>query len=338
MIESIKYIFKLIQQTLKKFGEDRAVRYGAAISYYTIFSLPPILIIITNLLGVFVEEAEVQAQLLSQMQGMLGEESTVEIQKAIQNISKDKNSVWATMLGIGTLIFGATGVFYTLQDSLNAVWNVQPSIKRGILKLLVDRVLSFAMILSVGFILLVSMIINTLIATINSFLHNAEYMQIFNEFIAQWLFISDTTVYVAFALDIVVTLFIISLVFAMIFKFLPDAKVHWRDVWVGAILTAILFSVGELFISWFIGNSDVASMYGAAGSIVVILIWVFYSAQIMLLGAEFTAVYAYSKGREIVPSSFAVMNSKKRFEIMGSTLKKGIKKGKKLVAKEPKPN
>ncbi|MEM6260932.1 MAG: YihY/virulence factor BrkB family protein [Bacteroidota bacterium] len=311
-MQVLKTIYTLIKETVENFGEDKAFRHGAAISYFTVFSLPAIIIIIISLIGGIFGEAQVRLEILGQVESLVGADVANELNSIINAIDRDTTSVWTTIIGIGTLLFGATGTFYHLQDSLNTIWkiDVKPTGGGGILKLIVDRVLSFTMVVTLGFILLVSMVLKTLIVALNRLIE--VYFDQFSELLLRfspdsWIFLSnfDLVFAVTYAIDVFVSLGIITLIFGLMFRFLPDARVKWKDIWLGAFLTAILFVIGEFAIGWYISNSRVTTTYGAAGSIVVILLWVFYSAQILLLGAEFIYVYTQFRGRPIQPTRIA---------------------------------
>ena len=309
---AIRFIYRLFRDAILKFNVDKAFKHGAAISYYTIFSLPAILIIIINLAGSLLGEEAVKRELLAQIDHFIGTESAEQIASMIAGLRTDSNSFWATLLGVGTLIFGATGVFYTLQDSLNTLWRIPDKLKGGSwLKLILDRVLSLAMVLTLGFILLVSMVLQTLIVAVNSVIRSLSegFVEMLDEMTPGFAHVVkqiDFIFWTAYGLDVLVSLTIITLVFALIFRFLPAARLRWRDVWLGSFLTAVLFTLGRALISWYIGNSNITSTYGAAGSVVLILAWVFYSSLIFLLGAELIYVYCEMRGREIQPARFVV--------------------------------
>jgi membrane protein len=308
----LKFFLILLRDTVREFSADKAFRHGAAISYYTIFSLPAILIIVIRVAGYFFGEDTVRVELLVQIEQLIGADSANEVGLMIENIRPDRDSWWATLLGIGTLLFGATGVFYTLQDSINTIWKLNTHFKRkNVFKLVFDRLISFAMVLSLGFILLVSMVLETIIVAVNVWVRSMG--DSFHHLTANWApwalnYVDqiDLVFFAALGANIVLSLIVITLMFSLIFKLLPAARLPWRDVLLGAFFTAVLFIIGELLIGWYIGNSNIGSTYGAAGSIVVILLWVFYSANILLLGAEFVQVYLRMKGREIQPSPLAI--------------------------------
>jgi membrane protein len=239
---------------------------------------------------VFGQEAA-QGQIFEQLRGLLGEASAKAMQDMVQNAnSKPSTGIVATLIGVVTLLFGASGVFGQLQTSLNAIWDVEPKPGRGILGLVRDRILSFGFILVVGFLLLVSLLLTAAVAVV-----------------AQWfggmLPAMET---LAQILNFVLSLAVITLLFGMIFKFLPDAKIAWHDVWIGAFITALLFTVGKFALGLYLAKSGVGSSYGAAGSLIVLLLWVYYSSQILFFGAEFTQVYANRFGSHVAPTDNAV--------------------------------
>ncbi len=310
MLLAIRRFYTFIKTIFTRYQEDKAFKHGAAISYYTVFSLPAILIIIVDLIGTFLGREEVKDEIMLQIKNLMGSDTAQEVAGMISSLNQDQNSLWATILGVGTLIFGATGVFYTLQDSINTIWRIPSKMEKGnILKLITDRVLSLAMVLTMGFILMVSMVLETVIVALKTLIENLEkgLIEALKEMVPELGRIIqeiDIIFAVAYTIDLVVGLGIITLVFAMLFRFLPSARIPWKDAWLGALVTAVLFSLGKALIGWYIGNSNLASTYGAAGSVVLILVWVFYSSQILLLGAEFIFVYSMSQGREIQPARF----------------------------------
>ena len=286
---------KEILPILKKAGsdwmEDQASTLGAALAYYTVFSLAPLLIIAIAIAGLVFGQEAAQGQIFEQLRGLLGEASAKAMQDMVQDANaKPATGVVATLIGVVTLLFGASGVFGQLQTSLNAIWDVEPKPGRGILGLVQDRILSFGFILVVGFLLLVSLLLTAAVALV-----------------AQW-FGGMLPVMEALAqiLNFVLSLAVITLLFAMIFKFLPDAKIAWHDVWIGAFITAALFTVGKFALGLYLAKSGVGSSYGAAGSLIVLLLWVYYSSQILFFGAEFTQVYANRFGSHVAPAENAV--------------------------------
>ena len=264
---------------------------GAALAYYTVFSLAPLLIIIIGVAGLVFGPEAAQGQIFEQLRGLLGEASAKSMQDLVENANaKPATGIFATVIGIVTLLFGASGVFGQLQTSLNAIWGVQPKPGRGVLGIIQDRILSFGFILVVGFLLLVSLLLTAAIALVGEW---SGGMMPGMEFLIQLL-------------NSVLSLAVITLLFAMLFKFLPDAKIAWHDVWIGAFITAVLFTVGKFALGLYLGKSSVSSSYGAAGSLIVLLLWVYYSSQILFFGAEVTQVYANRFGSHVAPADNAV--------------------------------
>ncbi|MEM9723543.1 MAG: YihY/virulence factor BrkB family protein [Bacteroidota bacterium] len=308
----LRYIYQLLRDTFQEYSRDKAIRYGAAISFYTLFSLPALSIIVIRIAGVVVGQESVKEEVLGIIAENLTQDTADQVNLMIDNLAQDTNSFWATLLSLGTLIFAASGVFYSLRDALNAVWKIRPHIRKGsFLKTIFDRVLSFTMVFTLGFILLVSMILHTIIRALETLIVN--FSEKFRAFLTDvspevgaYADQLDVVLYVAFAMETFIGLLIVTLTFSLIFKFLADAYPSWRDVFVGALFTAILFNIGKVGIGWYISHSSVLSGYGAAGSIVLLLLWVYYSSQIFLLGAEFVWVYTRRHGRKIEPSDLAI--------------------------------
>ena len=279
----------LVKLSYREWQQDRASRLSAALAYYTIFSLAPVLIIVIAVTGLFWQQQAVHEQLMSQIQGLVGVEGAKFISNMLTSASNPARGITATILGIITLIFGALGVFNELHNSLNIIWNVKEEEPKNFLeslkKTILDRFLSFTMILGIGFLLLVSLVISAGLSAVQNTLGNAFPL---SEFIWQMI-------------NLVVSIGVITLLFALIYKVLPDAEIAWRDVWLGGFVTAVLFSLGKFLIGLYLGNSAVASSFGAAGSLVLLLVWIYYSAQILFFGAEFTQVYANNYGSKILP-------------------------------------
>ena len=286
-----KDTFVMLRKAASAWMEDQAPTLGAALAYYTVFSLAPLLIIAISIAGLAFGREAAQGQIFIQLRDLLGDAGGKAIQDMVQNANaRPTTGLVATLIGFLTLLFGASGVFGQLQTSLNAIWGVRPKPGRGVLGIVRDRFLSFGFILVVGFLLLVSLFLTTLIAFVgNRFGGMAPGM--------------ETLVQI---LNSVLSVAVITLLFAMIFKFLPDAQIAWRDVWIGALITAALFTAGKFALGLYLGKSGVASSYGAAGSLIVLLLWVYYSAQILFFGAEFTQVYANRFGTRVRPTDNAV--------------------------------
>jgi len=284
---NLKVMWKLLSATYTKWAKDHAQSLGAALAFYAVFSLAPLLLIVIAIAGsVFGQEAA-QGQIIGQIQGLVGEESANAIQSMIEEARKPAAGIIATVLAMVMLLLGATGVFAQLQEALNTIWSVEEKPGESLWKLLKDRFVSLMVVLGTGFLLLISLIISAGLSAIGAALGNflpvpGFLLQIINFF-------------VSFA--------IVTLLFAMIYKLLPDISIQWGDVWIGAIIASLLFTIGKFLIGLYLGKSDVGIAYGAAGSLVVILIWVYYASQIFLFGAEFTAVYAHSRGSRLASSS-----------------------------------
>jgi membrane protein len=287
--------FSLLKATAFEWLDDQAPTLGAALAYYTVFSLAPLLIISIALAGLVFGAEAAQGQIFDQLRGLLGDAGGKAMQEIVQSTSAEpKTGVVATVIGFVTLLFGASGAFGQLQASLNIIWGVQPKPGRGILGIIRDRILSFGFILVVGFLLLVSLLLTAAIAFVGK---QFDAMVPGMEALIQ-------------ILNSILSLAVITLLFGMMFKILPDANIAWRDVWIGAFITALLFTLGKFALGFYLGRSGVASSYGAAGSLIVLLLWVYYSSQIVFFGAEFTQVYANRFGSHVTPSSNAIAVSK----------------------------
>jgi membrane protein len=287
----MKTLFRLLRTTVTEWSEDKAPRLGAALAYYTIFAIAPLLIIAIGIAGLVYGEEAAQGQVAREIQDTLGRPVAEAIQDLIQHTSRSGAGPIATVIGLGTLLFGAAGLFWQLQDALDTVWKVAPRPGRGILGIIRDRSLSFLMVLGIGLLLLASLVVTTALVALSKWVTLPELPG----GISLWQ-----------ALNGIVSVVFITLLFAMIYKVLPDAKIAWGDVWLGSALTAVLFTLGRQLIGWYLGYAGLASAFGAAGSVVVILIWVYYSSQIFLFGAEFTRVYAEFRGSPLEPTSNAV--------------------------------
>src|SRR5688572_23878722 len=283
--------WEILKQTVLNFFQDDSFSYASSIAFYTIFSLPAILIISLSIGATVYERDIVQKELINQVARLIGPESAGDVEEILINAALDSTGTFAKIVGIITLIFSATTVFISLQTSLNKIWGIKPKPERGIVKYLLDRLLSLAMVISIGFLLLVSLVFDTVLVVFQNSL---------TKVLAGW------ALYLVTAVNIIVSLGIITVIFAILFKVLPDAKIKWKDVWVGAIVTTVFFALGKYLIGFYLGNSSVNSAYGAAGSLVIILIWVYYSTVIFLFGAELTSVYAEKLGSDITPYHHAV--------------------------------
>jgi membrane protein len=291
LLNGVKDFFNLMKKTFKQWGEREPFNNSIIIAYYTIFSLPGLLVIIINISSYFFEREQVTSQISTQIQGIVGGNTAQDIEEIVGNASKSEGNVLASILSVATLIFGATGVFYQLQQILNKMWEVKPKPKGKILKLIKDRVFSFGLILVVGFLLLVSLVLSAAVTSLTEWASS---------------YIPEGLLVVFGFVDIIISVGVITLLFAAIYKFLPDAKIKWREVWIGAAVTAVLFTVAKFLLGLYFSHSNPGSTYGAAGSIILIMLWVSYAGLILLFGAEFTQVHAASRGRKIVPTEGAV--------------------------------
>ena len=293
-------IWFLIKGTFNEFISDNGPKLAASLSYYTIFSLPPLLIIIIFLCGIFFGAEAVRGEIFGQINGLVGNEAAIQIQDMIKNVKRSNSNGFAATIGVITLIIGASGVFSEMQDSINFIWGLKAKPKRGFIKFLKNRLMSFSMIGSMGFLLLVGLIINSLMDVLSKRLE---------------LYFPHMTVILLYALNLAIVYIIITSLFTVIFHTLPDGRVAWRDGLIGAAFTALLFMGGKFAIGAYLGSSTIASTYGVAGSIIVILLWVYYSAIILYFGAEFTKVYALAFGNKIIPNNYAVYVDKVEVEI-----------------------
>jgi membrane protein len=280
----------LTKATFNDWIDDNVPRLGASLAYYTLFSLAPMLIVAIAIAGFFFGEEAARGQIVGQLQGLVGVEGGKLIESLLVSVSKPSHGIIATIIGVVTFIVGATSAFVELQSALNTVWEVQTKPGRGVKGLLRDRLLSFGMLLGVGFLLLVSLVLSAALTAVSTFMGSRL----------------PGYVYLAQGLNLVLSIGVVTVLFAMIYKVLPDVKLAWRDVWVGAFATSVLFTLGKYLIGLYLGTSSVGSTYGAAGSVVVLLVWVYYSTQILLLGAEFTQVYAERYGAHVQPTENAM--------------------------------
>jgi membrane protein len=289
-----KFSFGLVWKSLKDaftgFGDDKVTKLSAALAYYTGFSLAPLLVVIIAICGFFFGREAVQGTIDNQIQSFIGADAAKQIQDMIKNAAVSGKGTVATIIGVVTLLIGATTIFGEIQDSINSIWGLKPKPKVGIMKTLQTRLLSFGLIASLGFLLLVSLAATSVVEGIGDRLR---------------AMLPDLTVVLFYIINLVLTLSVTTILFAIIFKVLPDAKIKWKDIWPGAIATSLLFLIGKFGISLYISKSNIGSTYGAAGSLAVILVWIYYSAIILYFGAEFTKAYALNKGAQIIPNHYA---------------------------------
>jgi membrane protein len=277
----IDHLWILAKKSVSSWVDDYAPSMGAALAYYTMFSIAPLLLIVISIAGFFYGEDAARGALFSQLSGLIGNDGAIAVQGLLKSVNKPGATVFATIAGVATLLIGATTVFGELQDALNRIWRAPALVnKGGLWSLLRRRVLAFGMILGIGFLLIVSLLLSAALAALGAW---------FGPAFAGW----ETLLHV---INFVIGFCVITALFAMIYKIMPRVQIAWRDVWLGAAVTSLLFSVGKFLIGLYIGKSSVASGFGAAGSLVVLLVWIYYSTQIFLLGAEFTWVYANDYG------------------------------------------
>ncbi|MEO5647906.1 MAG: YihY/virulence factor BrkB family protein [Chitinophagaceae bacterium] len=309
MRKRISNTFLFIKQVFTEFFNDDIFKYSASLAYYTVFALAPMLIVIFSISGVLLGKEAMQGEVYAQISGMVGAEAAIQVQDTIKNSAIKGNNFFASTVSIIILFVAATGVFGEIQDSLNKIWGLKATPKHGWMKLLINRVLSFSLIVSLGFIMMVSLLLNALVASLSKYLGQ---------------FTSDFSVILVKILDYTLAFAVTTFIYALIFKVLPDAKIKWRDVIVGAIFTAVFFTLGKLGIGYYLGKSNLSSVYGAAGSIIIIMLWVYYSSIILYLGAEFTKVYAKLYGGKIFPNEYATWIKTEEVEVSNPALKQKV--------------
>lgn len=288
---SFKNAGKILKATAMGFSEDKGLKLSASLSYYTVFSMAPMLLLLISLAGFFYGREAIEGKVFSELNGLVGNAAAAQVQEIITNLELSGKTTMSVIIGVITLIIGATTVFGDIQDSINMIWRVKAKPKRGWLKLLKDRLLSGSIIVALGFMLIVSLLVNGLLLMLSDFLKG---------------YFPDTAILLFSIINIVISFGVITVLFGVIFKVLPDAKIEWKDVRTGAFFTACLFMLGRYVIGVYIETTSAGSAYGAAGSIIVILLWVYYTAAILYIGAEYTRVYADFKGSRIEPADYAV--------------------------------
>ncbi|RYY58779.1 MAG: YihY/virulence factor BrkB family protein [Chitinophagaceae bacterium] len=300
-----KGVWEVLKNSFKGFGEDKLTKLSGSLAYYTVFSMGPLMIVIIFLGSIFLGQDAAQGKVFNELQGLLGTETASQVQDIIKNASLAGKTNTAAIIGLVTLLVGATTVFAEIQDSINTIWGIKAKPKKGWLKFLQNRFLSFSVIISLGFILIVSLALTSVIDIFSKRLQ-AHF--------------PDVTVIVFYIINQVVTLTLVSTIFAVVFKVLPDAKIKWRDVFSGAVVTGLLFMIGKFLISFYINKTEVGSTYGAAGSLVVLLLWTYYSSLILYFGAEFTKAYAMKYGSAIHPNDYAVTTKQVEVELGKKTV------------------
>lgn len=307
---TLKGVWEVIKATFDGFSTHKVTKLSGSLAYYTVFSMAPLLVVVIALCGIFLGREAAEGQVYGQLAGFLGKSTALQLQDVIRSAFLNGESTTAFTIGLVGLLIGSTTVFTDIQDSINTIWGIKPKPKRGWLRFLKTRFLSFSVIISLGFILLVSLALTAVFDAFGD--------RIFARF-------EEVSKIVAYVLNQVVTLAIISLIFGVIFKVLPDAKIKWRDVLAGSLVTAVLFMIGKFLISIYISKTNVGGAYGAAGSLVVLLSWTYYTAIILYLGAEFTKAYAVAYGDEILPTDGAVTTKEVEIETGGKSIQENQK-------------
>ena len=311
---TFKGLWKVLKNSFSGFAEDKIMKKSASLAYYTVFSIGPLIIVAVFLASFFLEREAVEGQIYRTMNQFIGSNAAHQLQEMIKNTAVSSSSTLAIIIGTITLIIGATTVFADMQDSINTIWGLKAKPKSGILKMLKDRLLSFGVVASLGFLLLVSLGVSAIIEALNT-----QITEVFPSLEVSLVYIGNVTI----------SFIIITLLFMIIFKVLPDAKIKWIDVLSGSIATAILFMVGKFGISLYISKADIGSAYGTAGSLVVILVWIYYSSIILYFGAEFTKAFAVEYGGNIHPNEYAVMSKTLEVEMEGKSVQDAEKEIKK---------
>lgn len=295
-IKKIKTAFQLIKHTTIAFSDDNAFKLSASLSYYTIFALGPLLIIVISLAGIFFGKDAVEGKIYEQLNGLVGSSAALQIQQIISNAHHSHATSIGAVIGIIILFIGATGVFTEIQGSINFIWSVRAKPKKGWLKYLLNRLLSFSLVIGLGFLLLVSLVVNALLTLLSK-----NLVARFPDFPVGLFNLTNS----------LIILTVITCLFAVIYKVLPDAVISWKDAWMGSIFTAGFFLIGKFLIGYYLGKANLGVTYGTAASIVIILTWVYYSSLILYFGAEFTKIYALHSGEGIRPKQTAVFIIKK---------------------------
>jgi membrane protein len=309
MNNKIAGFFKYLKQVGTEFTEDNILKYSASLAYYTIFSLAPLLIIIISLCGLLFGREAIQGHVYGQIKGLVGTDAAAQVQDAIKNIHISGHNFFASVVSIIVLLIGATGIFGEVQDSLNKIWGLKIKTRKTWWKLILNRILSFSLILSIGFVMMVSLALNIVVAAFGNYLGR---------------YFSGLSVVFIQVTDSVLAFVATTFLFSLMFKMLPDAKIKWKDVLVGGLITSVFFTLGKLGIGYYLGQSNITSVYGAAGSIMVIMVWVYYSAMILFLGAEFTKVYAKFYGGKIFPNEYAVWIKTEEVQVANPVLKNKV--------------
>ena len=309
MRKKIITVYAYLRQVFTEFLEDNILKYSASLAYYTVFSLAPVLIVIISICGLLFGKEAIEGHIYSQIKGFVGSDAAAQVQDTIKNIHLTGHNIFATIVSIIILLIGATGIFGEVQDSLNKIWGLRIKKRAPWWRLIINRLLSFSLIISIGFVMMVSLLLNAIISAFGNFM--GRY---FSEFSIVLVQITDS----------VLTFVITTFLFSLMFKVLPDAKIKWKDVFIGGLITSLFFTLGKLAIGYYLGSSNIANVYGAAGSIMIIMVWVYYSSIILYLGAEFTKVYAKLHGGKIFPNDYAVWIKTEEHQVANPVLKNKV--------------
>lgn len=290
----IRHTTKLLKTTFDGWNDKDPFRQSAVIAYYAIFSIPGLLVLVISVAGYFFGMESVNANIMEQIAGTMGKETAVQISQILAKSTESKSTVLSTILGVVILLFGSTAVFVELQKTLNLIWDVEVKPQKGIWTILKARLFSFGLILAIAFLLMISLVISTFLSSMG------KWMKVYTH---------DSLIFFYNTINFVFSLGVISVLFALMFKILPDAKIKWRHVWLGAAVTGILFTVGKTLLAYYFSTAEPASAYGVAGSVILILLWVSYSSMILFFGAEFTATYAKTYSGTVPPTELAKKNN-----------------------------
>lgn len=288
--EFLKKSISIFRLVFKEFSADNILKYSASLAYYTVFSIAPLLVVVTTSFGIIFGKEAIEGQIYGQLNTLVGSRAAIQIQEMIKNVHLAGNNFFATVISIAILIIGATSIFGEIQDSINKIWGLRVKSHQAWWRVLITRLVSFSLIFTIGFIMIVSVVLNAIVAAFGNFIgkyilnYSVYFIQITNE---------------------ILSFLVASFLFSLLFKILPDARVKWKDVLFGGFITAIFFTIGKLGIGFYLGKSNITSLYGAAGSIIILMVWVYYSSIILYLGAEFTKVYAKLYGEKILPKEYA---------------------------------
>jgi membrane protein len=278
-------VWDFLAETYREWSKDHAMTLGAALAFYTTFSLAPLLIIVIAIFGVIIGEETVQAEILRRVHELIGPQGAAAVQMMIRDAYRPGTGFWATIIGVTVILFGSTSAFVMLKHALNLMWEAQPNFKSSVWFIIKERLLSFVMILIIGLLLVLSFTLSIVLSFVTGFFGNLLPLP---PFIFQ-------------GCDFVLSILLVTLLFALIYKVLPDVRIAWADVWIGSAITAILFTLGKFLFGMYLARSSISSAYGAASSLAIILMWVYYSSQIFLIGAELTQVYANRYGSRVKP-------------------------------------